>query len=215
VPSPSIPVVLFLASTAAAVYAAESGRRVLIAVTKPLTTLLLFLVLGRPTTPFAWLVAGGVLFSLIGDVALLGSSKKAFMAGLVSFLVAHAAYAAGFVSVGTWSLRVAAAGLVVAAAAVVLVRALWAGAVGLRVPVVIYAAAISTMVVSATATLGGALPAPAPALAVAGAVLFFISDASLSLDKFHRPIPHAALLTLGVYWLGQLGIVLAARGGLP
>ena len=47
-----------------------------------------------------------------------------------------------------------------------------------------------------------------------GAVLFYVSDASLALNKFRRPFPHAAWLTLGVYWLGQIGIALAARGAL-
>jgi hypothetical protein len=64
--------------------------------------------------------------------------------------------------------------------------------------------------VSASATLRGRL-AGAP-LAAIGAVLFYISDTSLALNRFHRPIPHVAYLALGVYWLGQLGIALAARG---
>jgi hypothetical protein len=65
------------------------------------------------------------------------------------------------------------------------------------------------MVVTASATLGG--PLPLAAAAALGAPIFYVSDSSLALDKFRRPIPHAALLTLGVYWLGQLGIAIAAR----
>ena len=60
---------------------------------------------------------------------------------------------------------------------------------------VVYAVVISAMVVSASATLGGPL-ALAPAAAV-GAVLFYVSDSSLALNRFRRPIPHVALLTLG------------------
>ena len=47
-------------------------------------------------------------------------------------------------------------------------------------------------------------------LAAVGAVLFYISDASLALNRFRQPIPHSALLAMGVYWLGQLGIAIAA-----
>jgi hypothetical protein len=36
---------------------------------------------------------------------------------------------------------------------------------------------------------------------------------SLSLDRFWKPIPHGALLTMGVYWLGQLGIAWSAAPG--
>jgi len=42
-------------------------------------------------------------------------------------------------------------------------------------------------------------------------VLFYISDATLAWDKFRRPIKHATIVTMGVYWVGQIGIVLAAR----
>ena len=42
-------------------------------------------------------------------------------------------------------------------------------------------------------------------------MLFYISDASLAWNKFRRPVRHAALLTMGVYWIGQIGIALAAR----
>ena len=47
-------------------------------------------------------------------------------------------------------------------------------------------------------------------LAAVGAVLFYVSDASLALNRFRQPIPHGALLAMGVYWLGQLGIAIAA-----
>jgi hypothetical protein len=66
------------------------------------------------------------------------------------------------------------------------------------------------MVVSAWATIGSHL-AWAP-FAAGGALLFYISDSSLALDRFHKKIPHVAYLALGVYWLGQIGIAIAARG---
>jgi hypothetical protein len=66
------------------------------------------------------------------------------------------------------------------------------------------------MVVSAWATIGSHL-AWAPFAAV-GALLFYISDSSLALDRFYKKIPHVAYLALGVYWLGQIGIAIAARG---
>jgi hypothetical protein len=33
------------------------------------------------------------------------------------------------------------------------------------------------------------------------------------LHRFRRPIPHVAIATMGIYWLGQIGISLAARFG--
>ena len=93
-----------------------------------------------------------------------------------------------------------------------LLRAIWKGAAGMHGPVIAYAVVISAMVISAAATLGGPLPL-APFAAV-GSVLFYISDSSLALNLFRKPIPHVAFLAIGVYWIGQLGIAIAASGSL-
>ena len=90
-------------------------------------------------------------------------------------------------------------------------RAIAPGTARLRAPTIAYGIVISAMVIAASATLGGPL-AGAP-LAAAGATFFYASDTSLALNRFRRPIPHAAFFTLGLYWIGQLGIALAARGG--
>jgi uncharacterized membrane protein YhhN len=175
---------------------------------KPLTTLLLFAVIGWPTTTFAWFVTGGVALSVVGDVALLSESNRAFIVGLAAFLLGHVAYVIAFLGVAVWSPHVAVVAVIVLASTLLLLRAIWKGAGGMRGPTIAYAAVISTMVISAWATVGGPLTS-APFAAV-GAVLFYISDSSLALNRFRRPIPHVAFLALGVYWIGQLGIAIAA-----
>jgi alkenylglycerophosphocholine hydrolase len=214
--------VLFVASGVTAVVASLTQRRTLVAITKPLTTILLFPVLGWPQTPVAWWAATGLLLSLGGDVALLGSSKRAFMAGLVLFLLAHVAYIVGFAIGAAGATEGAGAGLplgrmTVAAIGVGMTTALLLsrvlpGAGELKMPVVVYAVVISAMVVAAMAAsrAPGAAQGLSP-LAFLGAILFYASDAALALNLFHRPFRWAPLFTLGVYWLGQLGIVFAAR----
>ena len=82
---------------------------------------------------------------------------------------------------------------------------------------VIYGVVISAMVVIAVAavfsrpSLPGSLPLGLEPVGAVGAVLFYVSDAALALNLFHRPFRWAPLVTLGVYWLGQLGIAVAAR----
>jgi alkenylglycerophosphocholine hydrolase len=202
-------VVAVLVSAALAVFGAERNKRVLLAIFKPLTTILLFTAVGWPETAFARWVSLGIALSVVGDVALLWSGNRAFIIGLAAFLLAHVAYVVAFVGVAVWSPHVAVVAVVMLAATTILLRAIWAGAAGMHVPVVLYGAVITSMVVSSSATLGGPL---AGAIAAAiGAPLFYVSDSSLALNRFRRPIPHAALLTLGVYWLGQLGIALSAR----
>jgi uncharacterized membrane protein YhhN len=205
-------VVWYLVSTVLGVYAADAKRRGLLVVVKPLTTFLLFFVVGWPRAPLAWWVDAGIVFSLAGDVALLVPSKKAFLVGLVFFLGTHLSYVVGFAgAAGTafWSVRTLATAIVMAGVMTWLLRQLWAGAAGMRAPLVAYATALGAMVISAVAATGGGVPWPA----ALGAALFFVADGSLSLDQFHRPIKHAPILTLGVYWLGQLGIALAVGGG--
>jgi uncharacterized membrane protein YhhN len=195
-----------------AVVAADTGRRTLLRVFKPAATLALLAVLGWPASAAGWLVAAGVVASLAGDVALLRRSDRAFLAGLASFLVAHVLYVVAFLGVATLSPWTWGAGVGVLAAIGLLLPAIWPGvAPRLRLPVCCYAAAIGAMVVSAASTQGGRLGGAAW-FAAAGATLFFVADSSLALNRFRRPIPHEAVLTMGVYWLGQLGIVLSVQG---
>ncbi len=197
-------------SGALAIAGIERGPRVLTLIFKPLATLLLLVVVGWPTTTFARLVDVGILLSLVGDVALLSDSERAFMVGLVGFLAAHVIYIVANLSVAAFTLIPVVVTLVVLAATTVLLRYVRPTAIALRIATIVYGAAISTMVITASATIGG--PLGWSGFAAVGAGLFYISDSSLALDRFHRKIPHVAYLALGVYWLGQLGIALAARG---
>jgi uncharacterized membrane protein YhhN len=206
-----VPIVAVVVSGVLAIGAAERRARRLEAIFKPLTTMLLFAVVGRPEATFARLVAAGIALSVIGDVALLRSGNREFVVGLTAFLLAHVAYAIAFLSVAVWSPHVAAVGLAAFASTTLLWRAIRRGASGLHALTIAYGIVISVMVISASATLGGRLAA-APFAAV-GAILFYVSDASLALNRFHRDIPHVAFLTLGVYWLGQLGIAISASSG--
>jgi len=94
------------------------------------------------------------------------------------------------------------------ASSLLLLRAIWKGAAGMHAATIAYATVITMMVVSASATVGG--PYLMGPYAAVGALLFYISDSSLALNRFRRPVPHIALWAMGVYWLGQLGIAIAA-----
>ena len=209
---PLILIPVYIALAAAAIYGVESSRRMLVMITKPLATILLIFIAGWPSSRLSWSISIGILLSFVGDIALLKDSKTAFIVGLGFFLLAHMSYVTGFLSVVGWSPSVLAYGTLIAAATALLLRRIWANTTGLRIPVVIYAIALSSMAVSAFATTSGILPPAAARLAAAGGLLFYISDSSLAFDKFARPINHVEFLTMGVYWLGQLGIALASRG---
>jgi uncharacterized membrane protein YhhN len=195
-----------------AVIGAETNRRWLAAITKPIATAALLLVVGPPpTATFEKLIAIGIIFSILGDAFLVVEGERAFFAGTSAFLTAQILYATAF-----WSMRaperpIAPVALVVVVVSALLVANLWRPAGMMRPAVVVYAGAITLMVGSALGTVGGSLPLMAAMCAAGGAVLFYISDATLAWNKFRRPVKNAAVVTMGVYWVGQIGIALAAR----
>lgn len=199
-------------SGALAIAGLERGVPLLTRIFKPIATLLLLVIVGWPQSSFARLVVVGILLSLVGDVALLSERENAFIVGLVGFLAAHVVYIVANLGLAVWSPRLVVVAVIVLGATTVLLRYVRPPVRALRIAVIVYGAALSAMVISAWAMIGGRL-AGAPFAAV-GATLFYVSDSSLALNRFHRPIPHVAYLALGVYWLGQMGIAMAARGAL-
>ena len=160
--------------------------------------------------------AAGLVFSMAGDIFLM-LPREQFIAGLVSFLLAHLAYLAGFTS--TWpplNLPSLILALVVAINSVQIYRRVAAGlsASGqsaLKVPVLIYTIVISLMLLSALLTLLRPDWLPGPALLVsAGAGLFFLSDTFLAWNKFVTPLPYGKLCVIITYHIGQILIVLGA-----
>lgn len=146
------------------------------------------------------MVLRGLVFSLAGDVFLMLDPPK-FEAGLGSFLVAHLCYIAGFAVVGVSGAVVGVALPGVVAAAIVIGRPVLAG-VGpsaLRVPVALYMAVISAMVLAAAGS--------GRWWAVAGALLFYASDACIALNKFVQPFAAAKLVIIVTYHLAQALLV--------
>jgi len=186
-------------------------------VLKPLSTLIVIAVaclsLLQPERNLTYTVGVllGLMFSLMGDVALIFEEKRgALLAGLGSFLLAHVAYAVVFTMLGRVSLwDVPSAGVLLAAG--VGVYALLKTKLGaLRIPVIVYIVVISIMVSRAVATLSGPAFTTGQAVMIAtGAVSFYISDVILALCRFRSPWRYRRI-SLAFYYGGQLLIALAA-----
>jgi uncharacterized membrane protein YhhN len=158
-----------------------------------------------PQDPAArgWFIAALVL-SLAGDVFLM-LPKDMFVLGLGAFLLAHLAYIVGMVVEGVHAGRLL-AGIVVVAIGILLlgtqiVRAAQATDSALTLPVMAYIGVISAMVVAAIGT--------GEPLAIAGAGLFYASDALIGWTRFVRPTTWAPVTIMVTYHLGQLGLVLS------
>ncbi len=153
------------------------------------------------------IVLAGLILSMVGDMALIGPSRTHFLTGLVAFLLAHLAYITAFVSYGQerrWALSSAVP--VVIGAVVVLLWLMPYADSGLEMPVRMYVAIISLMVITAF----GARGAGASSLIVVGAVMFFLSDLSVaSLRVVGTDFP-TYIWGQPLYYAGQICIGLGA-----
>ena len=188
-------------------YAVARGDRRTEVWAKPLVLTSLIVaavVLGATETAAGiWLLLA-LVFGLLGDVALLSDSLPRFRAGVLAFLIGHLAYLVCFASLGLTMPAWSWAGLAVLAVA------LWAtrdvvpathrlGGLSLSVPVAVYSVVIGAMLLFAWFT---GVP-----LVALGATVFVVSDATLSINRFVRPIPHAHLILMVTYHVGQALIV--------
>ena len=195
-----------------------TGKRIrkVRAFTKPSSLILLivwFSVMGG--WQVGWWFGLGLVFSLFGDVFLLLRSKF-FIAGLVSFLLAHIAYIIGFAQttvVYSWWMLVH-IGIVMIVFWIAYPR-LIAGVrrrleyKKLTIPVTLYMLTIIVMLVSALFCWFGPEWGYIPAvISAAGALLFVISDSLLAAGRFLHPIPYGNFMVMFTYHLGQLGIIL-------
>lgn len=167
----------------------------------------------------AWLVAG-IVAGLAGDAFLLEplrpeSAEVRFMAGLGSFALGHLAYVVTALVAGVdrgWAV-LAVPFLVVLLgyrfASETVPGARRHGGIVLSGLVVLYAAIISAMVVTATGT--------AYVAAAVGSMLFAISDWLLGYQRFVRPLGrgrHGEVAVMVTYHVGQTLLVLALAAAL-
>jgi alkenylglycerophosphocholine/alkenylglycerophosphoethanolamine hydrolase len=174
--------------------------------TKPVPALALAaLVLSGRRDGYAAALTTGLVLSALGDVLL--EVPGHFVAGLATFLCAHLVYTAAFVREER-RLRI---GRALPFALWLLGAFVWIrpGLGEMTVPVVVYMLAIGTMMWRAAARWADH---PGATAALAGAVLFGVSDTLIAIDRFRVPLPGAPYAIILLYWAGQAGIAASARG---
>jgi len=172
---------------------------------KPLTTVLILgvaLAIAAPISElYRWLVVAGILFSLAGDIFLMLPQDR-FIWGLASFLIAHLFYIAAYsLRTGfhlTWWILA-----IYLAYVAVLLYLLWPHVGAVRIPVVVYGLVLAVMGWQA-AEQWWQLQDLSALLAMAGAILFLLSDSTLAFNKFRAAVPHASLIIMSTYYGAQL-----------
>lgn len=156
----------------------------------------------------------GILLSLTGDILLMISLDRLFLAGLVVFLLAHLAYLIGFnipiPEISAWGFFLA---IMVGLGGMRIIRRILAplaanGQARMRTPIIIYSTVISLMLLSAMMKMADITWNTNAALLVGvGAFLFYVSDIILAWNKFVAPIQHGRIYNIGAYHLGQIILI--------
>jgi uncharacterized membrane protein YhhN len=154
------------------------------------------------------LFVAALVLSLAGDVFLM-LPRDLFVAGLAAFLLAHVAYVVGLAVDGVDPVLLGLGALLVAAALAVLGRRILRGVRAGPDPSL--AGAVGGYMVVISAMVAAAVGTGRP-LAVAGAVLFYASDALIAWNRFIGPTSHARVAIMVTYHLGQFGLVLSLAG---
>jgi uncharacterized membrane protein YhhN len=162
--------------------------------------ILALLALAAKETPLHKRLAMAFVFSGFGDFFLALDFPQSFAAGMGAFLLAQLSFIACF-----WPRRRAIATLAPSEKVILAVVMVWA--IGLAVwllplagvmapALMVYFGALSLMALLA-------LGSNAPKVAKIGALLFFLSDSLIGIDRFVSPLPGRHLAVMGSYYLAQ------------
>ncbi|WP_291286486.1 lysoplasmalogenase [Flavobacterium sp.] len=160
------------------------------------------------------ILLGALLFSWMGDVILLFADigEIYFILGLLFFLIAHLLYCVLFNKQAKRDIYInkvlfGAGSLLIAFYLIGMIMFLMPNLGELRIPVIIYAAVISTMLLFA---FNGGLSwkKPGSFYVLAGAVSFVLSDSILAFNKFHAPIEKSSFFIMLTYLVAQYLIVI-------
>jgi len=202
--------VLVFGSALLHIRAEYKGPRVHVYLFKPLTMVFIILLALQGARPdaslYKYAILAGLGFSLVGDIFLMLPLKRVIV-GLVSFLVAHLCYIVAF-SVG---IRLSVSGWLPALFllyVIIMFAVLFPRLGKMRLPVLVYELVIVMMAwraVERWSQIGdtGAL------LALAGAILFVISDSAWAINQFVRRYKSAQALILSSYFCAQWLIALS------
>ncbi len=157
-----------------------------------------------------WMIVAALGLSIIADSVLMVEKADLFTHGLIFFLLTHILYNIAFSAGYSFLLSDIPAGLVLLALMIFLVlKFKQGGKLGnMMIPVIVYITALSLIVFF---SVNGYLrePTTSHALCMAGAILFYISDAILGWAEFVKYFRFATFYVWTFYAPGQFLIALS------
>lgn len=161
---------------------------------------------------YLWAILVGLVFSVIGDVFLI-VPQTYFVFGLISFLFAHIFYATAFFRAGEGKFSFASLSAFLIGFMILALN--YSGVPdALKIPVVVYATAISLMLCFAL-NFYLTKKTPKSFFAFSGAFLFVVSDSILAFNKFTYEFFSAKIFILATYFTAQWLIACSAEKNYP
>ncbi len=176
----------------------------------PLLLVLFYINKRPPFDSLHYMMLAGLVFSWAGDIMLeLPQKNEMFMPGLICFLMAHIMYLSVFFS--TPGKNIILKNHFYLLIPVVLYGAgllfyLYDDLGNMRIPVIIYAVVILTMLSGALSRFDK-VNRSSYLLVLFGAILFVISDSLIAINKFSHPFRSSGLLIMTTYILAQFLII--------
>jgi len=146
----------------------------------------------------------GLIFCLMGDVCLALPQKKAFMGGLVAFLIGHVFYIISFLSLTSIFYWISAGVFIIFGLSAFIFFWLRRHLKSMLIPVLLYVLVITVMASGAwTVFWKASFHISGRTLILVGSLCFYFSDLFVARNKFIREEYRNRLLGLPLYYAGQ------------
>jgi len=188
-------------------YYEKKKKRIPLLITKTTLSLLFVItVLLQPYSVPAYYhyLLTGLILCLVGDVCLALPQKKAFMGGLVAFLIGHVLYIFSFSSLIPISHWFSSGLLIIVGISTLIFFWLRPHLKSMLIPVLIYILVITLMASGAWAVFWkSSFQISGRALILAGAFCFYVSDLFVARHRFIKEEYQNRLFGLPLYYTGQ------------
>jgi uncharacterized membrane protein YhhN len=158
----------------------------------------------HPVPAYYHYLVVGLIFCLIGDVGLALPQKKAFMGGLLAFLVGHVFYIFSFLSLTSVFYWISIEGVIIWGISALIFFWLRPHLKSMLIPVLLYILVITVMVSGAWAVFWkSSFQISGRTLILVGSYCFYFSDLFVARSKFIKEEYWNRLLGLPLYYTGQ------------